>query len=127
VWENFGTVDTLAVGKLADFGNDYVPKRYELGAYKPFSLYPFIVRDISMWITDSDEARGVVFNLFAEHGAGLLQQVQLLDQFINKEGRQSLAFRLIFQSFDRTLTDEEVNGIMTGITAELVAKGYEVR
>jgi phenylalanyl-tRNA synthetase beta chain len=122
-----GISDNLSVAKLEEYGKDYAPKRYELGAYKPFSLYPFIARDISMWITNSDEARGIVFNLFAEHGVGLLQQVQLLDQFTNKEGRQSLAFRLIFQSFERTLTDEEVNGIMTGTTAELVAKGYEVR
>ncbi len=106
---------------------DYQLVRYELGAYRPFSVYPFIVRDISMWITDSDEARGIVLKLFAEHGAGLLQQVQLLDQFTNKEGRQSLAFRLIFQSFERTLTDDEVNAIMVTITAALVAKGYEVR
>ncbi len=107
--------------------NDYTPKGYKLGAYRPFSVYPFIVRDISMWITDSDEARGAVFALFAEHGAGLLRQVQLLDQFTNKDGRQSLAFRLIFQSFERTLTDDEVNALMADITAALVAKGYEVR
>lgn len=106
---------------------DYVPARYELGAYRPFSLYPFIVRDISMWITDSDEARGAVFELFARQGGGLLQQVQLLDQFTNKEGRQSLAFRLIFQSIERTLTDDEVNSIMANITAAVTAHGYEVR
>ncbi|MHB1162930.1 MAG: phenylalanine--tRNA ligase subunit beta-related protein [Minisyncoccota bacterium] len=106
---------------------DYMPVHHELGAYRPFSLYPFIVRDISMWITDSDEARGAVFELFARQSGGLLQQVQLLDQFTNKEGRQSLAFRLIFQSFERTLTDDEVNGIMANITAAITAHGYEVR
>ena len=107
--------------------SDYIPVCGELGAYRPFSSYPFIVRDISMWITDSDEARGIVFALFAEHGVGLLQQVQLVDQFTNKEGRESLAFRLIFQSFERTLTDNEVNSIMANITTALVAKGYDVR
>ena len=107
--------------------NDYTPVRYALGAYRPFSLYPFIARDISMWITDSPEARGAVFAIFAEHGAGLLQQVQLLDQFTNKEGRQSLAFRLVFQSMERTLTDGEVNVIMEKISAALRAAGYEVR
>ncbi|HUX80934.1 MAG TPA: phenylalanine--tRNA ligase subunit beta [Candidatus Paceibacterota bacterium] len=107
--------------------SDYMPKRYQLGAYQPFSVYPFVVRDISMWIIDTDQARGVVFAIFAENGAGLLRQVQLLDQFTNKEGRQSLAFRLIFQSFERTLTDNEVNECMTAITAALLQKGYEVR
>lgn len=106
---------------------DYTPVRYELGAYRPFSLYPFIIRDISMWLTDSDEARGTVFAIFAEHGGELLQQVQLLDQFTNKEGRQSLAFRLIFQSFERTLTDDEVNVIMENISAALGKALFEVR
>lgn len=106
---------------------DYEPKRSKLGAYRPFSLYPFIARDISMWITDSPEARGAVFKILFEHGAGLLRQVQLVDQFTNKEGRQSLAFRLIFQSFERTLTDDEVNAIMEDISATLGSAGHEVR
>ena len=122
-----GTVDNLSIAKLEDYGKEYEPVRHELGAYRPFSLYPFIMRDISMWITDSPEARGTVFKLFAEQGTELLQQVQLLDQFTNKEGRQSLAFRLIFQSFDRTLTDDEVNGVMEIISASLRSAGYEVR
>lgn len=125
--EGFPTHDNLSQAKLEEYGKDYEPVRYELGAYKPFSMYPFVSRDISMWIVDTDQARGIISALFAEHGAGLLLRVQLLDQFTNKEGRQSLAFRLIFQSFERTLTDEEVNTIMTNITTAVVAKGYEVR
>lgn len=106
---------------------DYVPMRSELGAYRPFSPYPFIVRDISMWVTGGDEARAAASAIFASRGGGLLQQVRLLDQFTNKEGRRSLAFRLIFQSFERTLTDEEVSAVMADITAALAAEGCEVR
>ncbi len=125
--ESANTFDNLSIAKLEDYGKDYVPVRYDLGVYQPFSLYPFITRDVSMWISNSDEARGVVLRLFAERGSGILRQVQLVDQFTNKEGRQSLAFRLIFQSFERTLTDEEVNGVMEHIHAALASKGYEVR
>lgn len=125
--ESVGTFDNLSITKLEEYGKDYTPKRYELGAYQPFSIYPFIVRDISMWITDSDKTRGVVFEIFTKYGGGLIRQVQLLDQFTNKEGRQSLAFRLIFQSFERTLTDEEVNNSMNRITTAVVAEGYETR
>ena len=106
---------------------DYMPVRYELGAYRPFSPYPFIVRDISMWVTGGDEAHAAASAIFASQGAGLLQQVRLLDQFTNKEGRRSLAFRLIFQSFERTLTDEEVGAVMAHIAAALAAEGYKVR
>lgn len=125
--EAAGISDNLSVAKLEEYGKDYEPVRYELGAYRPFSLYPFVTRDISMWLTDSDEARGAVLKTFAEQGTELLQQVQLVDQFTNKEGRQSLSFRLVFQSFDRTLTDDEVNGIMDALAAALAASGFEVR
>lgn len=121
------TSEPTTVSLEIKYEPDYEPMQYELGAYKPFSLYPFITRDISMWITDSAKARGTVLRLFAEQGAGLVRQVQLVDQFVNEEGRQSLAFRLIFQSFDRTLTDDEVNIIMDTIYASLRSAGYEVR
>ena len=52
-----------------------------------------------------------------------------LNQFdyFEKEGKVSYAFRLVFQSMERTLTDEEVSAVMQKITAMLLAKGYEVR
>ena len=56
----------------------------------------------------------------------LLTRIDQFDHF-EKEGKVSLAFRLVFQSMDRTLTDEEVNGIMEGISKVLFAAGYEVR
>ncbi len=52
-----------------------------------------------------------------------------LDQFdhFEKEGKISYAFRLIFQSMDRTLTDEKVGSVMEKVTAARSAAGYEVR
>jgi phenylalanyl-tRNA synthetase beta subunit len=58
--------------------------------------------------------------------ADLMVKVSLFDQF-EKEGRTSLAFRFVFQSFSRTLTDEEVHGYMVKISALLTEKGYSVR
>ncbi len=51
---------------------------------------------------------------------------ELFDEF-SKDGKKSLAFRLVFQSFDRTLTDEEVNKVMENVYAALKEKGWEVR
>ena len=42
---------------LEDYGKEYEPKQYELGTYKPFSVYPFITRDIALWIPEETEAR----------------------------------------------------------------------
>lgn len=120
-----GTSDNLSIAKLEDYGNDYTPKRYELGAYQPFSLYPFITRDIAFWVPSGTDY-GLTISLMKEKAGGLLVRIDQFDQF-EKEGRISLAFRLVFQSFDKTLTDTEVNEVVMNITTALTEKGYEVR
>ena len=118
-------VDNLSVAKLEDYGKEYKLKRYELGAYKPFSIYPFITRDIALWISGGLEA-GKLEEMIRKNAGELLARLDQFDRF-EKEGRVSLAFRLVFESMDRTLTDEEINGIMEKISAALRAAGYEVR
>jgi phenylalanyl-tRNA synthetase beta chain len=104
---------------------DYAPVQYELGAFQPFSLYPFVVRDIALW-TPAETEGGAIEEVIREYADELLIRVDQFDRF-QKEGRVSYAFRLVFQSYERTLTDEEVNGIMEKVSAALAAKGYEVR
>ncbi|PIR82568.1 hypothetical protein COU20_01595 [Candidatus Kaiserbacteria bacterium CG10_big_fil_rev_8_21_14_0_10_59_10] len=107
------------------------PDRYsELPAstaerYEPFSRYPYIVRDIAMWIPDSASAEDIE-RLIREHGGELVRRVDLFDHF-EKEGKTSLAFRIIFQSFDRTLYDEDANQRMRAITAALGSAGCAIR
>ncbi|MFI5260419.1 MAG: phenylalanine--tRNA ligase subunit beta [Candidatus Paceibacteria bacterium] len=123
--EAVGTFDNLSIAKLEDYGKDYAPVQYELSAYKPFSLYPFIVRDIALWVPSGTEASAIE-EVIRMHASALLVRLDQFDHF-EKEGRVSYAFKLVFQSFDRTLTDDEVNTLMTAITAALTEKGYEVR
>ncbi len=95
--------------------------------YQPFSKYPYIVRDIAMWTpedgsADSDDAYAVISDL----AGPLLNKVTLFDEF-KKGEKVSLAFRLIFQSFDKTLTEEDANSAMEKVSAVLKAKGFEIR
>lgn len=115
----------LSKMNLEEYGKDYTPKRYELGAYTPFSVYPFIARDIALWVPkDTDEVS--VKTLITEHAGDLLIRIDQFDRF-EKEGRVSLAYRLVFQSFNKTLTDEEIHDVMKKVSDALTAKGYEVR
>lgn len=123
--EKAGTSDNLSVAKLEDYGKEYAPAQYELGAYQPFSLYPFITRDIALWVPSGTDAASIEQTI-REHATALLARLDQFDSF-EKEGRVSYAFRLVFESMERTLTDEEANGIMAAITAALASKGYEVR
>lgn len=93
--------------------------------YKPFSLYPSITRDISLWVTEGTNAEEVQA-LIDAHAGELRVRTSLVDTF-TKEGRTSFAFRLVFQSYDKTLTDEEINAIMDAVYAAVKEKGWEAR
>jgi phenylalanyl-tRNA synthetase beta subunit len=91
-----------------------------------WSLYPFIVRDIAVWVPEGTEAEKLR-DIYKEFGTELLQgEPKLVDTF-TKDGKISYAFRLIFQSYDKTLTDEEINAIMSKITEKISSLGFEVR
>lgn len=121
-----GTVDNLSLAKLDKYGKDYVPKKHELGAYKPFSVYPFIIRDIALWVPAGTEVPIVEKIIIRDIDDKLLARLDQFDQF-EKEGRVSYAFRLVFESSERTLTDEEINKVMDKVYSALRAVGYEVR
>ncbi len=108
------------------------PKAYEqlseskISRYEPFSRYPFIDRDIAVW-TPEGTTEGDVEKIILEKAGGLLVKHYLFDTF-SKDAKTSYAFRLVFQSNERTLSDEEINPIMTAMTETLNAKsGWQVR
>lgn len=123
--EGAGTVDNLSIAKLEDYGKDYTPKKYKLGMYQPFSVYPFIVRDIALWAPEGTDV-GPTRSHIMENAGPLLVRCELFDTF-SKDGRTSYAFRLVFQADDRTLTDDEVSGWMDLVTKAVTQKNWEVR
>jgi phenylalanyl-tRNA synthetase beta subunit len=97
--------------------------------YKTVSPYPFVSRDIAMWVPDSVTWEDVSA-LCAQVGNPLVVRVDLFDTFSKeKDGvkRTSYAFRLVFQSYEKTLTDDEVNGHMEAYYNLFKGKGYEIR
>jgi phenylalanyl-tRNA synthetase beta chain len=105
----------------------------EKGSRTPFvqfSKEPFIVRDIALFVESSVNADDVQ-KIIKESASASAKKLfvkgpDLFDQF-EKEGKKSLAFRMIFQADDRTLTDEETNGFMDKVYSAVKAKGWEVR
>ncbi len=124
-----GTADTVGIreapltSESADAYEDLPVSTTE--RYEPFSKYPFIVRDIAMWMPE-DPGVSKALAIFAHEAGMLLRHVHLFDQF-KKEGRVSYAFRLVLQSFEKTLTDDEANAVMERIYASVKAEGWEVR
>ena len=95
-------------------------------SFKMWSLYPFISRDIAVWVP-FDENKEKLFNLLKEEGTNLLVKDPYLFDSFSKEGRNSYAYRLVFQSYEKTLTDEEINPIMEKISAKISEFGWQVR
>lgn len=93
--------------------------------YKPFSSYPAIVRDIAMWVDEGIDIKDVE-GLLSEKAGPLRIRTTLFDEF-KKDGKVSYAFRLVFQSNEKTLTDNEINTVMDGVYEAVRERGFEVR
>jgi phenylalanyl-tRNA synthetase beta subunit len=102
--------------------------------YKPFSLYPFVLRDIAVWTPAGTKYTDVWETIWkTAKPSGLLgDRISVFDNYIKKDERgleekRSYAYHLVFQSYEKTLSDTEVNEVMEKITKEIEKKGWEVR
>ncbi|MBS1816660.1 MAG: phenylalanine--tRNA ligase subunit beta [Acidobacteria bacterium] len=99
---------------------------------KPLPRYPFVVRDLSIVVSDALPAeiiRGTIQT--AGHGQPApLVAVTFFDRYQGKgvpEGSISLSLRLTFQAPDRTLTDPEVQTSFDQILTALVREHAAVQ
>ncbi len=111
---------------LEKLGEDYAPMTVTQGVYRAYSLYPFALRDVAVWTPEGTE-ESEVSNAIAKEAGDYLVRIDLFDRF-EKEGRTSYAFRLVFESSERTLADTDLDPAMERITECLNAKdGWDVR
>lgn len=109
----------------------YAPLLFELdytavaasaaAAYRPFSQFPQIRRDISFTVDESEP-----FSRILEHvsvaASTQLKELRIFDVYQGKGveiGRKSIALGLILQDLSRTLVDEDADRIVAAVVAEL--------
>lgn len=97
-----------------------------LKSFTAWSEYPYITRDIAVWVPENISTDTVQDLIRTNAGELLIKGPRLFDMF-TKDGKTSYAFRMVFQSNERTLTEEEISLIMTNITNRLQEQGWEVR
>lgn len=98
----------------------------DIVTFIPISPYPFMLRDIAVWVPSSVKEIDIV-EIIKEKGSDLLIRIDHFDVF-EKDDKTSYAFHLVFQSNKKTLSDEEVNKIMEGVTSSLDGHSdWEVR
>ena len=93
-------------------------------SYQQLPKYPAVTRDLAVVVKDEVTA----YQLMAEikvQGGGLLKDIEIFDLYKGnqiQEGYKSIAFSLVFQAQDRTLTDAEINEIHGNIQKALADK-----
>jgi phenylalanyl-tRNA synthetase beta chain len=96
---------------------------------QPLPRFPAVERDLAVFVPNQTLSADLV-QVMQKSGGYTLADVQIVDEYEGPqagEGRKSLAFRLIFQAPDRTLTSEEVNAALGRIAGQLKAGGAEIR
>jgi phenylalanyl-tRNA synthetase alpha chain len=90
--------------------------------YKEVSKYPAISRDIS-FIIDENINLNNYYEIVRDFADDLIEEVKLLDEYKdeNKFGKnkKSYTFRIVYRSFERTLTNEEINKIQEKIRKKI--------
>ena len=93
-----------------------VTKQLRLGqTYKEVSKYPAVVRDISFVVSDTFVPNDY-FDLIRETvGEELVEEVKLIDTYKDEKkfgsGKVSYAYRIVYRSQTRTLTNAEVDAL----------------
>ncbi len=101
-----------------------LPQAQKIRAFKEWPKYPAIERDLSIVVKDSVKS-GDLLGEIRGLGQGLIREVSLFDLFRGKrvpEGFKNLAFRVVYQSPERTLVSDEVQKIHEKIAETLVEK-----
>ena len=96
--------------------------------FKPIPKFPPVMRDIAI-LVDRETPVAEIEKVIRER-AKFLEKVTLFDVYEGKgipEGKRSVAFSLTFRAPDRTLSDEEVNRILSAIIDSLAKIGATLR
>jgi phenylalanyl-tRNA synthetase beta chain len=92
--------------------------------FSPYSTYPASDRDLAFFapvkVTVSE-----IEKVINKAGKSLLSSVELFDEYRGEHvppGQRSLAFRLVYRSSDRTLTESEIEPVHNQVRTALVEK-----
>jgi phenylalanyl-tRNA synthetase beta chain len=97
---------------LAAFGRSSV-------MYQAVPRFPSMIRDIAL-VVDTEVAHGRIIEIIKSYP--LITEVKLFDVYSGKQvdaGKKSLAYRLVFQSAESTLTDDQVNRVQKKLLSRL--------
>jgi phenylalanyl-tRNA synthetase beta chain len=103
------------------FSGDILSLIQRSTGFEPYSRYPASERDISLLVPLNVSCEDISKRIY-EVNKELIKEVVLIDFYQGKQipgNRKGMTFRIFFQSAERTLRDEEVDGIFSSTIDEL--------
>lgn len=97
--------------------------------YKGVAKFPAVTRDLSM-VVPKEVMVGSIEKMIEECGGKLLEKVTLFDVYEGDQidrGFKSVAYSVTFRASDRTLSEEDINGVMQKILKGLESMGIVLR
>jgi phenylalanyl-tRNA synthetase beta chain len=94
----------------------------EIVRFQPYSTYPKSDRDLAFFASQK-VAVADIYRIIRRVAGALLISVELVDEYRGEpvpEGMRSLAFRMVYQAGDRTLTDADIQPIQQQIRDAVV-------
>lgn len=104
-------------------------KRVGKMKFKEISKFPNIKKDIAVLVSKDMTSKDIE-TLIKKKAGKLLLDIKVFDVYEGKnidENKRSIAYSLTFGAPDRTLNDDEINGILDNIIKDLENKGIEIR
>ena len=102
----------------------------ELSTYEDVITYPAVRQDLAFAVSEEVEA-GELIDAAREAAGSELRELEVFDVYRGDqvgEGKKSIAFRVAFQSPERTLSDEDAAALREQIVGELGRRfGAELR
>jgi len=101
----------------------------DAGRMEPISRYPTVPFDVAV-VLDRKEAAASVEETIRKAARERIRSVRLFDAYEGTNlpaGKKSLAFHVVFGSFDHTLEPAEADGLRRAVTAALEKRGWSIR
>jgi phenylalanyl-tRNA synthetase beta chain len=92
--------------------------QHTLARYRTLSKFPAVRRDLA-FVVAIEVAAGAVKTAMQNAAPPLVHEIEVFDDYRGKglaENQKSLALRVVMQDTARTLTDEEVEETVAGLT-----------
>ncbi len=92
--------------------------------FRPMAKYPSVERDMAI-VLDETILSSRVREIITAFPTSLIEEVSVFDSFRGGSvpaGKRSLAFNIVYRAQDRTLTDEEIEGLHTELVRDVLEK-----